>query len=218
MTIPQENQVQATEQKISDKELNFRTLQAKYEKQLEHERLEKERLARELEQTRMQRADDDDDDDDYVKPKKLEKKLNQFGQQTMQQTQAEIQRAVHTALEKEREKAWLDNNKDFNEVMKPEVLQKFMDQKPGLVQSILAMPDSFERQKLVYSTIKSLGIDKPVPKEPSIQDKIDANRRTPYYQPSGIGSAPYSQVGDFSEQGKKQAYEKMKELKARLRI
>ena len=56
-------------------------------------------------------------------------------------------------------------------------------------------------------------------KEPSIQDKIDANRRSPFYQPSGIGSAPYAGPdGDFSAAGQKTAYDKMQELKSRLRI
>jgi hypothetical protein len=33
-----------------------------------------------------------------------------------------------------------------------------------------------------------------------------------------VANAPYSSVGDFSSTGQKQAYEKMQELKNRLRI
>jgi hypothetical protein len=80
------------------------------------------------------------------------------------------------------------------------------------------MPEGFERQKLVYKNIKALGLHKPEEKAPSIQDKVDANRRSPYYQPSGVGSAPYAPVGDFSANGQKAAYEKMQELKSKLRI
>jgi len=89
---------------------------------------------------------------------------------------------------------------------------------PELAESILEMPEGFERQKLVYKNIKALGIHKPAMKEPSIQEKVDANRRSPYYQPSGVSTAPYSQVGDFSNTGQKQAYEKMQQLKSQLRI
>ena len=50
------------------------------------------------------------------------------------------------------------------------------------------------------------------------QEKIDANRKSPYYQPSGVGAAPYASAGDFSDSGQKSAYAKMQELKSRLRI
>jgi len=80
------------------------------------------------------------------------------------------------------------------------------------------MPEGFERQKLVYKNIKALGLNMPEVKQPTIQDKIDANKRSPYYQPSGVGTAPYASVGDFSSQGQKQAYAKMQELKNKLRI
>jgi hypothetical protein len=79
------------------------------------------------------------------------------------------------------------------------------------------MPDTFERQKLVYKNIKAFGLDRPEAKQPSIQEKIDSNKRSPYYQPSGVGSAPYASAGDFSASGQKQAYDKMKELQNRLR-
>jgi hypothetical protein len=80
------------------------------------------------------------------------------------------------------------------------------------------MPDTFARQKLVYKNIKALGLHRPEAKAPSVQEKIDANRKSPYYQPSGVGTAPYQSVGDFSAGGQKQAYDKMQELKNRLRI
>jgi hypothetical protein len=80
------------------------------------------------------------------------------------------------------------------------------------------MPEGFERKKLVYQNIKELGINKPEQKQPSIQDKIDANRKSPYYQPSGVGTAPYAQVGDFSEAGQKNAFAKMRELQKQMRL
>ena len=63
-----------------------------------------------------------------------------------------------------------------------------------------------------------MGFDKPEQKGPSIQDKIDSNKRSPYYQPSGISAAPYAGGGDFSPAGQKNAYAKLQELKSRLRI
>jgi len=216
MSIPQDNQVQQnTPQQPSDKELNFRALQQKYEKQLAEERaarLEAERMVQE----RSRSHDDDDSDEPYVDHKRLNKKLEKFGQQTKQETQAEIKQAVGQALYEERKQNWLKNNQDFYDVMQH--AQKFAEKDPELAETILEMPDTFERQKLVYKNIKAMGIHKPQTPEPSIQQKIDANRRSPYYQPSGVGTAPYASQGDFSPSGQKQAYDKLQELKRNLRI
>lgn len=217
MTAPaQENQVQ--EQKPTDKELNFRALETKYQRALEQERVEKERLRQELEQKSRATVKDDDEDDSepYVDHKKLSKTLSKFGQST----QSEIHKAMEMAKEKAKEELkqelWLEQNSDFYDVMQH--AEKFAQRAPKLADTILKMPEGFERQKLVYQNIKELGLDKPAVKEPSIQEKVDANRRSPYYQPSGVGAAPYSQVGDFSDVGQKNAYAKMQELKNRLRI
>jgi hypothetical protein len=71
---------------------------------------------------------------------------------------------------------------------------------------------------LVYKSVKALGLDKPAQKQSTIQEKVDANRKSPYYQPSGVGTAPYNSQSDFSASGQKNAYDKMKELQSRLRI
>jgi hypothetical protein len=219
MTVTdQQNPVQ--ENKPNDKEFNFRALEAKFQKQLDQERaarIEAERLAQEALSKRQQSVEEDEDtSEEFVDHKKLNKKLAKFGEQTKQQTQSEIQKAVNMALQEERKQSWLKSNPDFFEVMQH--AEKFAQKDPDLAETILEMPEGFERQKLVYKNIKALGLHKPETKQPSIQEKVDANKRSPYYQPSGVGSAPYAPVGDFTPVGQKQAYEKMKELQARLRI
>jgi len=220
MTAPvnQENVQQAAQP--SDKELNFRALEARYQKQLEQERRareEAEKKARELEARKPYKEDDDEDDDEpYVVKKKLKKELSQFGQQAMEQTKSEIQNAVHSALAEERKQNWLKQNQDFYDVLQH--ADKFAAHDPDLAETILAMPEGFERQKLVYKNIKALGLHKPAQTAPSIQEKIDANRRSPYYQPSGVSPSPYGMSGDFSAAGQKNAYQKMMELKNKLRV
>jgi len=221
MTVPpQENQVQQNQDnKPSDKELNFRALEAKYQRQLELERAEKERLSQELAQRNNVNSQNDDEDEDepYVNKKKLSKTLEKFGQKQNQQTQSEIQKAVNTALAEERKQNWIKQNPDFYDVLQH--AEKFAQRDPELAETILQMPEGFERQKLVYKNIKALGIHKPEQKAPSIQEKVDANRRSPYYQPTGVGSAPYAgPQSDFSPSGQKDAYNKMQELKNRLRL
>ena len=215
MTVSAE-QVQ---EKPNDKEMNFRMLEAKYEKQLAQERsarLEAERLAQEALSRKVQVDDDDDDAEPYIDKKRLEKKLARFGEQNQKLTQNEIQKAVQQALGEERKANWMKQNSDFYDVMKH--ADKLAEKDPELAEAILQMPDVFERQKLVYRSIKATGVHMPEVKQSSVQEKIDANRRTPYYQPSGVGAAPYQSVGDFSAGGQKQAYDKMQELKSKLRL
>lgn len=216
MTSPQENQQQETKQ--NDKELNFRALEAKYQRQLEQERQEKERLQRELyEKSKAALHEEDDKDDEpYVDHKKLEKKLNKFGQSTQSEIQKAMEMAKHAAKEELKQEMWLENNPDFYDVLQH--AEKFANKSPKLANTILKMPEGFERQKLVYEAIKEMGVNKPEVKQSSIQDKIDANKKSPYYQPSGVGAAPYAQVGDFSQSGQKNAYDQMQKLKQQLRI
>jgi len=214
-----ENEVQnnAPETKQNDKEYNFRALEAKYQRELQQAQQrasEAERVAQELSKRNV--VEDDDDSEPYVDHKKLEKKLARFEEKTSQKTQSEIQRAVHTALAEERKQNWIKQNGDFFEVLQH--ADKFAAHDPELAETILEMPEGFERQKLVYKSIKSLGLHKPKVPESSIQSKVDANRKSPYYQPSGVGSPPYASSGDYSVSGQKQAYDKMQELKSRLRV
>lgn len=215
----QQPQIQENVNKPTDKELNFRALEAKYQKQLEQERLEREKMQRELDEVRQnvsKSVSDEEEDEPYVDHKKFNKTLNKFGQNT----QSEIQKAMETAKQKAKEELkqemWLENNPDFYDVLQH--AEKFAQKAPKLAETILRMPEGFERQKLVYENIKMLELDKPSKKEPSIQDKIESNRKGPYYQPTGVGNTPYATQGDFSAQGQKNAYEQMQALKARLRI
>lgn len=210
--------------KQNDKEYNF----AQIRQQLERERNEKAALEQELEKTkrlaqeRLSPSQEDDDhyDEPYVDPKYLEKKLAKFGSRAKQETEEKINNAVQKALAEERKNGWLKSNPDFYDVMQH--AQKLADNDPELAETILAMPDTFERQKLVYKNIKALGIhNPPEEKKSGIQEKIQQNQRNPYYQPSGVAAAPYGMmVGgkNYSESEGKQAFSKMKELQKRLGI
>lgn len=216
-----ENQSASQEQKPNDKEYNFRQLEAKYQRQLADEqakRQEAERVAQEA-MNRSQQSDNDDEDDNepYVDKKRLSKTLNKFGQNTQSEIQKAMEMAKQSAKEELKQEMWLEQNPDFFDTLKH--AEKFAQKAPRLAASILRMPDGFERQKLVYENIKMLGVDKPEQRQSTTQEKIDANRRSPYYQPSGVGSAPYNAgMGDFSPAGQKNAYDKLQELKNRLRV
>lgn len=220
-TPSQTNQeVQQQEVKQDTKEYNF----AQIRKQLETERAARaqaEEKAAQLmaERQRLQSVKEDEDDVDdepYVDKRRLKKELGKVVKQTIDETDNRIQNAVQNALANERKNMWMKNNPDFYEVMNH--AQKFAEKDPELAETILEMPDTFERQKLVYKNIKALGLHKKEEPKASIQDKIEQNRRSPYYQPSGVGSAPYNAAGDYSPAGQKSSYDKMQELKSRLRL
>jgi len=220
MTAP--SQPQATQPQVqqaaapSDKELNFRALQSRYERELQQERAAREAAEKRVAEQESRPANDEDDDEPYVNKKKLDKTLSRFGQESKKETQSEIQRAVQTAIREEKKANWVNQNKDFYDILGH--ADKLMEADPDLAESILEMPEGFERQKLVYKNIKALGLHKPKEVKSTIQDKVNANQRGPYYQPSNIGTAPYASQGDFSQAGQKQAYDKMQELKSRMRL
>jgi len=225
MTV--QNQDENTNTSQMDKELNFRKLEQnlkeKYEKEMLAKEQEYERKMQEaIEKTKLESAanlsqsDDDEDDEPYIDKRKLKKVLGNYDSQNKQQTKSEIQKAVQQAIYEERKSAWLDKNKDFYDVMQH--AGKLPEYDSELADTILAMPDTFERQKLVYKNLKALKLHEDK-KEESIQDKLNANRRTPYYQPSNVGASPYSSThSDYSLDGQKKAYDKLLELKSRIKI
>lgn len=206
-----------TEVKPSDKEINF----ARIRQQLDQERqarLQAEERAAALERAQKQSQrpveEDDDDDEPYVDKKRLKKSLSAFERDIDEKIERKAEEKARAMLEAEKKESWLRTNSDFYDIMQH--ADAFAQKDPELAETILAMPNTFERQKLVYKSIKALGLHKKDEPKPTIQDKIDQNRRSPYYQPTGVGSAPYAAAGDFSSSGQKNAYAKMQELKRRL--
>lgn len=219
MTDNVEN-VQPQTNQVSDKELNFRKLEAKYQQELGAERARREDMEKKLNELSQQQNQvqevEEDEPEPYVDHKRLEKKLAKFGQSNQSQIQKAMEQAKVQAKEELKQEMFLDNNPDFYQVL--ELADKFAEKSPKLAENILRMPAGFDRQKLVYQTIKELGLHKEPVRESSIQEKVDAARRSPYYQPSSVGTAPYQSVGNYSPDGQKQAYDKMKELQARMRL
>jgi hypothetical protein len=214
-----ENQVAVQENKPSDKEINFRKIEEKHRRELADMQARLEETERKAtEALSRNQIEDDNDDEPYVGHKRLEKKLSSFEKRLEEKIDKRAEEKARMLIGQKEEEDWIKNNSDFSDVLREENLMKLVNKAPGLAESIKRMPDGIEKQKLVYNTIKSMGLDKPEQKQQSIQEKVDANRRSPYYQPSGVGAAPYSSVGDFSDSGQKNAYNKMKELQKRLRI
>lgn len=208
--------------KKNDAEINFRKQAEMYERKLEQERqarIAAEEKAARVEQIKLKNNTEDDDDvsdDPYVDHKVLTKKLAKFEKSFDEKIEKKATEKASQMLAQRDQEEYLNQNNDFNETMSPENLQKFVEKHPSLAKSLMRMPDGFERQKLVYENMKALNVKGKNDKKPDIQDKIDQNKRSGFYQPSGVGSAPYSVQSDYSEQGQKAAYDKVQGLKKRL--
>lgn len=214
----QEDVVKTAEDRQKDKEYNFSHLK----KQLESERQSRLEMERELQELRSKSKaapvvdDDDNYDEPYIDKRFLQRKLDKEREKIVKDVEKRTEERLYQKMQEEKRNSWLKANPDFQEVMQH--AQKFAEQDPELAETILEMPEGFERQKLVYKNIKALGLHKPQEAKDSVQDKIDRNQRGPFYQPSNMGAAPYGNRGDFSSSGKKNAYDQMKALQARLGI
>jgi len=221
MTEDVQEQIERVPPQNNDAERNFANLRKALEEEKRSKQALEERLAR-IESERKQRAvvpqeeDDDDYDEPYINKSKLKKELSSMYQRAKEDAKKEAMNEFQRTIQEQRQNDWIRNNPDFYDVMQH--AQKFAEQDPELAETILAMPEGFDRQKLVYRNIKAMGLHKPKEAKSSIQSKIDGNRKPLYYSPSGSSAAPYAAAGDFSKTGQKSAYDRMQELKRSLRI
>ena len=212
---------QAADAKKNDTEFNFKKQADMYTRQLEQERQAKAALEQELQALKQQKSqkrdmeEEDDGDEPYIDKKVLKKTLTNERQQVKEEVRNEVRQEMQKMIQDERKNTFLRQNPDFNEIMTPEMLQKFADKHPDIADEYMNMPDGFDRQRFLYKNVKALGINR---KEEKIQDKIDDKKRANFYQPSGIAGPGYSAQGDFSKQGQKAAYDKILALKNNLRI
>lgn len=207
--------------KQDDREINFRKQERMYQKLLEDERKarqEAERLLQEKTQksASVEENESDEEDEPYVDHKRLARKFSKFEEQLEKKIEKRAEEKARSIYEEEKKQQWLSNNPDFYEVMN--LADKFAEKDPELAETILKMPDTFERYKLVYKNIKAYGLHKSDDKPSEIQNAINNNKKGLYYQPTGMSTPPYSSRGDFSPQGQRTAYDKMKELQSRLRM
>ncbi len=202
----------------TQKEYNFAQLRKQVEQERSARIAAEEKAARYEQLSQHKPIEEEDDDEPYVDKKKLKKVLNQFGDETKKSTADIVKNEVEKALSQERTQQYLKENPNFEKVMNSDLVQNFADTHKELARMIINLPEGFERQKMVYEFLKASGMDKPQLKQQSIQEKVDANRRSPFMPSGGPGSAPYSQVGDFSPVGQKNAYDAMKAKISQLRL
>lgn len=206
------NETQPVEPKVSDKELNFRKQEQYFQNILKEKQALLEQKEQEL--ARLQQArepEEEEDSDAYIDKRKLDKNLSKFGEKQRKEIQTDIQKAITEAVESDRQERWLKQNPDFYDVINKHA-EDFAAQDQEFADTILKMPKGFEREKLVYKSIKAMGIDRPKASPASIQDEINRKQHGAYYRPTSASTAPYSAPGDFSLDGQKAAFDKIQKL------
>lgn len=224
MTEEAQAETQSTQKQDSEKELNFRRQEQMFQKSLQErdQRLAEmeRRMAQYAEQAKAPAPIEEDDDEPYVDKRKLKSELQSFKNSLDSEFDSKVEAKARKLIAEEKKATWLKDHSDFYDVLGH--AEKFASDHPDLAEDILSMPEGFERQKLVYRNIKALKVNEPKKEEPSIQDKINANKRSPYYQPSEMGTAPYqgftTSGHDYTPSEQKTAYEQVQALKKRMRL
>src|SRR5260221_3630071 len=134
MSQPVENSQAQPAQQQNDKEYNF----AQLRKQLETEkqaRLQTEQRLAQIEQERQQPKqaysnEDDDSDEPYVDKKALRREFNRFGQDIDKKIDQKAEEKARVLFEQDRQQNFYKQNPDFNQMMTPEMIQKFAEKHP----------------------------------------------------------------------------------------
>lgn len=219
MTVPATNPEDVKQDTSADNLVKQRKY---YERQLEQERqgrMQAEEKAAQLEKDRQSKRnhdEDDEDDEPYIDKRKFKKELSKFEQGFDERIERKATEKAQSLFEAKRKEEFFEQNTDYDQVMSEQVLEKFVKEHPGLAKTLMNIPKGFERDKLVYENIKALNAHRV--KESSIQKQIDDNKKFPGYQPSGMAASPYSKTIDFSEEGRKAAYDKLQANKKRVRF
>ena len=228
MTADAVTTADTAQDKQSTTEQNFAMLRKKTQQaetmiaqeRSERVRLQEENLALKDQINRSSPKPNDDDEDWGDEPYLEQKKFKRIMQRERAAIIEEAEARARRVIEEENSRNYMSRLKsdysDFNEVCTDESLNRLEAANPDIAKEILSLKDPYQQRKMAYLTIKTAGFHKkPEPENPSIQSQIDNNPRKLYYTPNTASTSATAMTGDFSESGKKQAYEKIKELAKR---
>ena len=215
---PEEPQVQ---KEVSDKEYNFRKLEAAREAEREarlRAEMQAEMLRREMEEikTMLQPKETDPLDavEDYVDPSTLrvklekeraafERKAKEIAKRTFQELENEkSEREKGRFLEKLRDKF-----PDYDQVMNETNLVQLEKIDPVFIRAVQAVPDEYERRLMAYEKLKSLP---KAEQKQSIKEKVVENQQNPYFIPPGSGTPSGVDFDISSKEARAKAYERLK--------
>lgn len=215
---------QESSPQVTDKELNFRRLEAIRDQEREariRAEMHAQAMHKELEAIKQmlqpKEADPLDDVEDYVDATRLKAKLEKE-RASFKKEAEEIARRTYEEKDREREqKNFLGRLKaeyrDFDEVMTESNLAQLEKTNPVFLKAVLAIPDDYERRKLAYEYLKNSRA--PTEERASIKEKVEENARNPYYIPPTSGTPAAVEFDLHSKEARNQAYAKLKQWQRR---
>lgn len=217
------------EQRVSDKEHNFRRLEAAREAEREariRAEMELQMLRGEMQEIksmlRPREKDPLDDVEDYVDPARLKAKL-ELERAAFERKAKDIAKSTYDELKREdqekEKKDFMTRLKreypDYDAIMNENTLASLEKIDPLFVDTVLAIPDDYERRKKTYAKIKSLPKQEP---KASIKERVEENQKNPYYIPAGSGASgglPSIEFDVSSKTARESAYAKLKAAQRR---
>lgn len=217
---------------LSDKELNFRKLEAEREKEREariRAEMQNEAMQRELKQIQEMLKPKEIDPLDQLQditeldPSKLKALLARREAELERKAREIAKQTIKEEREQDKKTNFRDHLRrqyqDYDEIMNERVIADIQEREPDAVDAILAIEDDYVRCEKAYRFIKKRINAKPPEKVPeeSIKAKVEENMTNPYLIPSATATPPYGGVSFdvTSSSARKAAYEKLKAAQKR---
>lgn len=220
----------APQEGLSNKELNFRRLEAEREKEREariRAEMQSEAMQRELRQIQEMLKPKEVDPLDQVQdiselnPNQLKAILAQREANFKREARQIAKDTIQEEREQDKKTNFRDHLRrqyqDYDSVMNEQTIAAIQEREPDAVDAISAIEDPYVRCEKAYHFFKkriAKQAEKPVE---SIKDKVQENLMNPYMIPSGSATPPYSAI-EFdvgSPSARKAAYEKLKAAQRR---
>ncbi len=219
---------QTPDQGVSDKEYNFRKLEAAREADREarmRAEMQSEELRKEMQEIknmlRPKEIDPLDGVDDYVDASRLRAKLekertnsNEEARRIAKQTYQEEKQLDEKRNYMSRLKSQLS---DYDEVMNESNLLNLEKVDPVFLETVLEVPDDYARRLKTYKKIKSMQshVQRTKDETPSIKEKVEQNLQNPYFIPPSSGTPSAIEFDLSSKASRDQAYSKLKAAQRR---
>jgi len=211
----------------SDKEINFRKLEAAREAEREariRAEMQTEAMRNELQEIKQmlqpKEVDPLDGAEDYVDPARLRAKLEKVSANLKKEAKVIAQQTIREEREQEEKKNYLQRLKnqysDYDQVMNEANIANLESIDPVFIETVLEVPDEYARRLKTYKKLKSLQqAPQKVEEKMSIKEKVEENARNPYYIAPSMATPSAVDFDIKSPQSRQQAYEKLKAAQRR---
>lgn len=209
----------------SDKEINFRRLEAAREAEREariRAEMQTESMRNELQEIKQmlqpKEIDPLDGAEDYVDPARLRAKLEKVNANLKKEAKEIAKQTFREEREQEDKRNFLQRLKaqlpDYDQVMNEANIANLERIDPVFLETVLEVPDEYARRMKTYKKLKSIqsAFAAKAEEKPSIREKVEENSKNPYYIPPSMAT-PTASAADFdisSKAARTAAYDKLK--------